>query len=53
MRWLSISAVSSAIGYVGWKIGTMVSSGSAGLWLSFVASMLGLWAGMVLFPRRD
>lgn len=52
MRWLSISAVSSAVGYAGWKLGTMVS-GTAGLWLSFLAGMLGLWAGMLLFPRRD
>jgi len=52
MRWLAISAVSSAVGYAGWKIGTGWISSTAGLWLSFFASMAGLYAGMVMFPKQ-
>lgn len=53
MRWLTISAVSSAVGYVGWKLGNQMISSTAGLWLSFLGSMLGLWAGMVMIPRNN
>lgn len=53
MRWLTISAVSSAVGYVGWKIGNGLISSTGGLWLSFLTSMLGLWAGMMMFPKQD
>ena len=50
MRWLAISALSSAVGYVGWKLGTGISA-SSGLWISFLASLVGLWGGMKLFPK--
>lgn len=53
MRWLSIGAVSSAVGYAGWKVGDMAISATAGLWLSFFAGIAGLWVGMQVFPRRD
>ncbi len=53
MRWLSISALSSAVGYAGMKVGTMLISPTAGLWLSFLAGLAGLWVGLYLFPKRD
>ena len=54
MRWLTISAISSAVGYVGWKIGAgMLSSSNTGLWLSFLFSMVGMWAGMVMLPKNN
>jgi hypothetical protein len=52
MRWLTISAVSSAVGYAGWKAGATWFSSTAGLWLSFFAGIVGLYAGMVMFPKN-
>ncbi len=52
MRWMTISAISSAVGYAGWWFGSTFFSATSGLWLSFLASLGGLWAGMILFPRN-
>ncbi|MEN9309740.1 MAG: hypothetical protein RL173_3672 [Fibrobacterota bacterium] len=53
MRWLAISAVSSAVGYAGWKMGNAWFSSTAGLWLSFFAGIAGLYAGLVVFPKNS
>lgn len=50
MRWLTISGVSSAIGYVGWKLGNQISP-TTGLWGSFLVGLAGIWVGIKLFPK--
>ena len=51
MKWLTIAALGSVGGFVGWNVGERFFTGEAGLWLSLVGSLVGTAAAYYIVPR--
>lgn len=51
MKWMTITASSSILGYAGWNAGNMFFSTAAGLWLSLIGGLVGIAGAFFIIPR--